>query len=330
MITGLPSAEDYEKIAKDCLTQSFKILFAIYKGLKDAQKVYNERPVTILGIHHKMEYKEVSKGEYFMYNEGNLRTSLILLHQSIECFLKSEICKTSPLLLIDKKREDWPATAKRFDSFYTISGEALLKTFLSTNQSVQVDTQLMQLIEKVRVKRNECIHGSGGVLIHQVFLLESILDTYKYFLKDFIWFYAFSISDMHDPIYGSYTMAKTTFISTDFLEFAEYILGQTRLSKQLALDITTRRYFCPGCFEEIRKEGGEVNSKWAVLFPNKPKVRTVKCVVCDAAFIVSRKQCKRKPCKGNVIYNNGYGVSVCLTCGVSQVDKTPRAPVRTS
>jgi hypothetical protein len=74
------------------------------------------------------------------HHHGTLRTALILLHQAIEGLMKAVICETSPLLLIDKPRKDWPTLPhtdeKDFDSLYTIGGEALLTTFCAVPSTI--------------------------------------------------------------------------------------------------------------------------------------------------------------------------------------------------
>lgn len=60
-------------------------------------------------------------------------TAVVLIHQGLEGLMKSEICKKTPLLLIDRKRSDWKtlpdSTDGSFSEMNTIGGDDLLRTF---------------------------------------------------------------------------------------------------------------------------------------------------------------------------------------------------------
>lgn len=153
MITYLPTYKDFEGISKQCLTQAFNLLHKVYDN-------YNE--------YDDETRVEVSLEQIWEYNSGTIRTSLILLHQGLETFMKSAICKTTPFLLIDKTRADWPTlpsrTDKKFDSLYTISGEALLTTFCAVSEK-EINEEFIEFIEIIRQRRNEAIHGANKVAI---------------------------------------------------------------------------------------------------------------------------------------------------------------------
>ena len=90
MIKNLPTHTDFENVSKQCLTQSFNLLYKVYEN-------YSEYDDDIIR-------EEVSLEQIWEHNLGTIRTSLILLHQGIETYMKSAICKTTPLLLIEKTR----------------------------------------------------------------------------------------------------------------------------------------------------------------------------------------------------------------------------------
>ena len=137
MITNLPSSKDFEIVSKQCLTQAFNLLFKVYQDYKEYDEV--------------IEKDEIPIEKIWEHNSGTIRTSLILLHQGIETFMKSVICTTSPLLLIEKKRTDWPSLPsnadKDFDSLYTISGEALLTSFCAVPSKIKIDDNLINFID---------------------------------------------------------------------------------------------------------------------------------------------------------------------------------------
>lgn len=89
MITRLPTYKDFEDVSKQCLTQAFNLLYKVY----DEYDEYDDEVIRA----------EVSLEQIWTHNSGTIRTSLILLHQGIETYMKSAICKTTPLLLIEKQ-----------------------------------------------------------------------------------------------------------------------------------------------------------------------------------------------------------------------------------
>lgn len=99
MIKNIPLKLDFEIVAKENLTQAFNLLFKVYVDYLDYDEAIKE---------------EVTIDNLWAHHNGTIRTSLILLHQAIEGLMKATICETSPLLLIDKPRKDWP-TVKKID-----------------------------------------------------------------------------------------------------------------------------------------------------------------------------------------------------------------------
>lgn len=307
MITNLPSSKDFEIVSKQCLTQAFNLLFKVYQDYKEYDEVIDKDEIPIEKI--------------WEYNSGTIRTSLILLHQGIETFMKSVICTTSPLLLIEKKRTDWPSLPsnadKDFDSLYTISGEALLTSFCAVPSKIKIDDNLINFIEHIRQKRNEAIHGVSKLSITPKELLENILEAYTYFFGKNTWFLEMWSFNFENPLFGYLDWGFESLMSYKYLDFVEFMIGRKRLNKYIKTDITGRNYFCPTCKETIDYEYGDLQSKGAFLNPNKPNSTEIHCVNCDAGFVVQRKDCIEEDCKGNVIYSNSIE-EFCLSCFMPQ------------
>lgn len=307
MITNLPVSEDFEIVSKQCLTQAFNLLFKVYEHYE--------------GYDYLIKKDEIPIERIWEHNSGTTRTSLILLHQGIETFMKSVICRTSPLLLIEKKRTDWPSLPssanKDFDSLYTISGEALLTSFCAVPSIIKIDNDLINFIEHIRQKRNEAIHGVSKLSITPKELLENILEAYTYFFGENSWFLEMWNFNFENPLFGYLDWDFESLMSYRYLDFAEFMLGRKKLNKYIKTDITGRNYYCPSCKETIDDKLGHLESKWAFLIPNKSDSKEIHCVNCDAGFIVERKDCIEKDCKGNVIYSNSIDV-FCLSCFMPQ------------
>lgn len=89
MITNLPSFEDFEKVSKECLIQSFNQLFNIYNKYYE---YYDDETIN----------NEVCKEEIWEHHSGTYRTIIILIYQAIETAMKAEVTKVTPFLLIEK------------------------------------------------------------------------------------------------------------------------------------------------------------------------------------------------------------------------------------
>lgn len=309
MIKNIPSFKEFEDVSKQCLTQSFNLLYKVYEDYYNYDEIIRE---------------EVSIDQIWKHNSGTIRTSLILLNQGIETFIKSVICKTSPLLLIEKNRAEWPSlpsrTDKDFDSLYTISGEALLTTFCAVENDITISDELIQFIEKIRQKRNKSIHGTNKVSDTAAELLENILKAYTFFFGKDEWFFALKIYNFKNPLFGYFDSNYEYSLSYSYLDMTLELLGKKKLNKYLKVNITSRPYYCPECKRAIENEGDYLESKWAFLKPNKQDSKIIICINCAAEFNVTRKDCEDEKCEGNVIHDYG-DERTCLTCFKDQKNK---------
>jgi hypothetical protein len=307
MIINSPTRIEFEKVAKENLTQSFNLLFKAY----DTYKGYDE----------KIVQQEVSVEEIWQHQQGTIRTALILLHQAIESLMKSVICDTSPLLLIDKPRKDWPTMPnsedKDFDSLYTIAGESLLTTFCAVNSTIIRDSELINFIEEIRQKRNQAIHGTNLKDVSAKYVIENVLKAFTIWFGKNNWHVELRENLIENPLFGYFDMDYEIALSYKFLDFSLSLIGRAELSKHISVDIHSRSYFCPQCKYGIEKEYDEpMESKWAFLNPNEPDSTTISCANCHQDFEVKRVKCNINECKGNVLYDDPdyTGGLICLTC----------------
>ena len=303
MITNIPTKEDFELLAKENLIQSFNLLFKVY----DEYDNYEE-------IKEDVELEDIWK-----YHRGTIRTSLILLHQGVEGLMKSVICDTTPLLLIDKPRCDWPSlpqsASKDFDNLYTISGENLLNTFCAVKSNIIKDQELIQFVEDIRQKRNQMVHGVSQTSISIKYIIESILKSFTIWFDKDIWLLELKSNLIENPLFGYTDYEYERALSYKYLDFCLTMLGKSKLSKYLSINLKTRNYYCPECKHYVEHEYGELSSKWAYLSPNKPNSTSLLCINCSKTFFVIRKECNLNGCKGNVIYDDtDEDVLRCLTC----------------
>lgn len=303
MITNIPTYDDFEKVSKECLIQALELFFRIYSSYKE----YDDENI----------YEEVPLNEIWEHNKPTLRTSLILLHQGIETYMKSVIVKNSPYLLLEQKRGEWPTLPKSKDmdyaAMYTFAGENLLHTFCAVS-SDKISSDKVRFIETIRQNRNKAIHGAGNILSDPKIIVQDILTAYTYFFGKDHWFNDFRKWNQSNPLFGYYDWNFESTLSYKFLDFLEITIGIKQLQKYLSFDISSRRYFCPTCLYEIRSKDDELLSRWAFLFPNTPISNKIFCINCDFESEIERVDCNTKNCKGNVIDMSG----TCLTCGDAQ------------
>ncbi len=248
MISNIPTQTDFENVAKENLTQAFNLLFRVFENY--------------IGHEDEIIREEVPIQNIWKHHNGTLRTCLILLHQAIEGLMKATICNTSPLLLIDKPRKDWPSLPesenKEFDSLYTIGGEALLATFCAVHSKIQRDASLISFIEEIRQKRNTAIHGTNVKNIDPKYLVDNILRTFTTWFGKDSWHHELTQNIIENPLFGYFDSGYESAMSYKFLDFCLHLLGKNSLSKHMTIDIKGRQYFCPECKQSIESVGSPI------------------------------------------------------------------------
>ncbi len=306
MITDIPKAEEYENSAIECLVQAYNNIIQVEKS----------------------NSKKIPKEELWKYNQIVLRTSIVLIHQGVECLMKSFICDESPLLLIDKKRVDWKTLPKSpnesFSDLYTIGGEDLLRTFYSCiEKDDELDDKFLGHYEEIRTKRNKIIHGIGEENLAPEYIINLILWSFTYILgKDSFWNAVLEKFDNHPGLkYNDEEIELEEVFQNHRIEYLKNLIGKAELKHHFQTDITSRAYYCPECTQYMNMMvGDETRSKWAFLNPNLPESESLNCIVCQIHFKVIREDCIKANCKGNVKYfAQGKGlfqndIKICLTC----------------
>jgi hypothetical protein len=302
MITNLPSSNDYLRVAKQCLNQAFSIVYDIDKVL--------------------VHYEDVDPEDLWQFHLGDLSTSLILIHQGLESFLKSEICKVSPLLLIDVKRADWPTLPdsgdKEYNELYGIGAEALIRTYCSVIPEAVLSSEVTTFVDGIRLARNKIVHGLSREYLEPEYLVETVLKSYTYFLGKDSWWLSMRESRLNNPLFGSFDTEYEEAKLVEVLNYVQGVVDKAEFKKHFSLDMSSRNYFCPWCCTHIlRVEGTRNESKWAYLTPQRtPDVTTLMCVNCQRVSSINRIRCNQEECKGNVIYEDDYeGENICATCG---------------
>lgn len=312
MIKEIPNSSEYQNIAIECLVQAYNSIYNVDNTLTS----------------------ETPRDEIWEYNQIVLRTSIVLIHQGIEGLLKSEICKKSPLLLIDKKRSEWKTIPngpdESFSSLNTIGGDDLLRTFYACIDLKNVHEDFLQHYEEIRIKRNQIVHGTGAEKLTPEYALILIIKSFTYLLgKDSFWDAVLNKFYSH-PGFVHEDSAIEWEDSNQYMrmEYLNTFLGKNELKKHFSIDLKARPYICPFCTEkaeEITEEGiSHPTSKWAFLNPNTPESNMLSCIICQTDFGVIREDCIQEGCKGNVkhlIDDEEEEIWICLTCWNEEVKK---------
>jgi hypothetical protein len=310
MFTDIPTDKDYRNSAIECLIQAYDNIWSIDNSLN------NDTP----------------REEIWDYHQIVLRTGIVLIHQGVEGLMKAEVCKVSPLLLIDKKRSEWktlPDSAdESFSNAYTIAGDDLLRTFFACITPGSVPRDFLAHYEEVRTKRNKIAHGVSNDQLTPEYVLTLVLSSFTYLIgKDSFWASVLEKFYQHPGHeHDDFDLELEEMMQYNRMDHLHLFLKEAELKSHFSVDITARPYLCPDCTEkgEVTTKDGMTHpeSKWAFLNPNLPDANNLSCIVCQMDFEVIREDCGYNGCKGNVKYlleeadgsTEFKDIWVCLTC----------------
>jgi len=247
-----------------------------------------------------------------------VRTSLIVLFQGIEYLMKMEVSKESALLLIESNKVDWPSLPQKkdkdFDQLPSISGESLLSVFCALpNNNIDLE-EFEKNYEELRINRNKLVHSAGVSGIEHPYLIKKVLYFMSAFYEPTDWIDLFRQNYTSNPGFGYWDWDIESAYFYKVLNFVESNLTKGELNMYLKYNIKSRRYFCPSCTHWLNAKYDHIDPpKWAFLKPNSPESKVIDCLICGNEYIVDRKECNQKKCKGNVL-SSEYYEDQCLTC----------------
>lgn len=306
MITNIPTGNDFEKAAKESLIQAFHL---IYKT--DAEiDIFSTNSLDIPDF-TEHEFNE-NYFSFWLHKQSVLRTTIVLIQQSHELFMKATIAQVSPLLLLENKRTEWPTLYKHndkdFNNLYTLSAESLLHTYSAVLNAPAAE-ELIRFIDEVRVLRNKILHSIYNEPLYPREIISLILNTFTYFVGKDSWWDSIREELFHNPFYGAIDKEFEEASLIEVLENMERYFSRKELSKHFNQNLKNRGYFCPVCKARLEREDESISTKWAFLFPNNASSNIIKCVCCLTETSVIREDCEMEDCKGNVLLDK-----LCLTC----------------
>lgn len=239
----------------------------------------------------------------------------MLIHQAIEAYMKASICLTTPLLLIEEKKTEWPVLPKQrdkpFDNLYTLQAETLLYIFFATAKRTY-NEGIQEHINEIRKLRNQIVHGISKQKLSPKSLLINILYTYTFFVDKDTWWDEMRNFHLDHPLNeGMDFESLETNVFVERLDYTCQTIGISNLAKHFSVDLKARKYLCPACLPIDKELGKKFDYKWAFLSPNQADSTLISCVNCSTSCEVERIQCPRAECPGNVIWED----YLCMTCG---------------
>ncbi|RTQ45722.1 hypothetical protein EJV47_24870 [Hymenobacter gummosus] len=311
MIINQPNSEEFQKLAHNCLAQAFNLIFEMDKAIFD----FGEKAL---------------KEDVWKYSQGRLNTAVVLIHQTIESFMKASICETSPLLLLEGRRKDWPVLPgqddRDFNDFYSTPAEALLRTYAATTKR-SLSPDVVDHVEAIRTLRNRIVHGISRTALTPKKLIEDILDTFLLFEGPDVWWNALLQEFANHPLADAMGIHFGTQLAefAERLDYVEASVGKAKFDRQFTLNTRARRYICPFC--KLQWDAGVGYGRypytWAFLDKDSEGGPVVICLNCNIETPVVRKDCWYTACKGSVrFYGEDKDEIFCLTCGQIQYSGT--------
>jgi len=300
MIKNIPDSFHFENIGRNCISRAILNIADTYVEYKQ-----NEQEYDLIGL----KFEEISTSNYLQIN-----TSIVLLHQGMEAYMKALICKESAFLLIDEPHNNWPVSPdskdEDFNSMFQIGGIKLITVFSAISSKTKVLSKThYELFDNMRVLRNEIVHAGPTHKIDVKIILDSALKLLKVFEKREI-LNTLRDNFLSNPLIQNNEDRKVTFWKK--INALQTIVGKGKLSQHIDFNLKSRRYHCPKC--SMIPDHVDDQHKYALLTPNKPTSNLVKCLICGNQHNVIREDCTQVNCPGNVIYTIRENDSLCLTC----------------
>ncbi|BEN68657.1 hypothetical protein [Serratia marcescens] len=309
MVTNIPSADEFYLAGEELLNFAWDAVARLIKNLDEA-------------YYYGVDKDEVSE-QYWEGANRTLSTSLTVIQQGVEFFLKGKISSISPYLLIADSLSKLPNVSSvpaivDFSKFRTLDSQDLIKVY-NTFSDVPLEQGIEERFHNMRERRNSIMHSVTDTTDIQVKeVVEYLLFMYKSFFPYKTWAERRVFFLRQSP--DSELAAEDFAIVATCIEFSEVIkmLSQTEVLKYLGVEKKQRTYFCPKCLDESHKNN-KLELKLARLRSKKPDETLLYCPICNLEHRVKRDVCyinnqtsTSDACPGDVIsveYNN------CLTCG---------------
>lgn len=316
MLINIPTSESLNQVALRLYFSAWSELVEIRIGFDDmSPNVISERPTK--------EEKAAFLQEYLASCQPDLQSVCALIQQSNELALKARICEVSPFLLLCQNENRYSVRRKDLDfsDMRTIDAVDLPRAINTLCNNVITD-KFIQSYNEIRSIRNKVIHlGQADKLLTPIELLHLMVFQYTQLWPNRVW-----LKDRADfqekTRFALFYDGKYTSSHMEVMQELREDLNILTKSEFRALfkhEKTEIRYLCHHCFDAANTRLADLDirySKTAYLSSTGDKIS---CQLCGGSFVVARRRCVHRKCKGDVIANNQDDFDgICHVCGQEQ------------
>lgn len=306
MVINIPTADDFYTSGEELLNFAWDAIAKLIRNLNEAK-------------YYDVNTDEI-KEEYWEGANRTLSTSLTVIQQGVEFFIKGRIAEVSPYLLIAEPIIKIPGFSSEspvsvdFSKFKTIDANDLLKIHNIFSNSI-LSGVLETRFNDMRERRNAIMHSVSRLNALKVKeVLEYLLYMHREFFPDKTWAErrVHFLEQSPDAILFEEEFA----IVATHIEISETIelLSKSEVLKYFGIEKSQRSYYCPKCKSDAYGDN-PFEIQLARLRSKKANENKLYCPVCNLEHLVIRKKCAEindGSCPGNVISSE---YEICLTCG---------------
>lgn len=322
MIIDIPSGDDFRLAADDLLNLAWD----------NATTLQLDRVEAAESIEILEEAEEESRAtantvregddEYWRAAMPSLSSSLTLVQQAIEFFLKGVIADISPFILLADEPRHWPAACTTqdipFSSFRTLDAQDLPRVH-DTVAANRLPATFSQWYEDMRTRRNRIMHGVQTSLeLRDIDIIQAVLETSEMFAGVQVWV-NLRRAYLTERVPRRHSERRIAEPFDSHLPYSLYELQREIMTviQMMPPSLTLRffgfpkkqrRYLCLHCLS-IRQEAyyfeykneEELYLNTVVLVEPNPTCDKVHCIICDGTYRVIRQDCTEEECPSNVI-----------------------------
>lgn len=319
MITDIPTSTDFQEAGINLLNLAWDSTVSLLSDrILDGSQFRNN---------------VAASAKYWRSAQPILTSSLSLVQQSIEFYLKSKIAQISPYLLLAGTPSNFPKNSSSqdtsFSDFRSIDAQDLIRVH-DTVSNNRLSREFCQWYDDLRRLRNKVMHTvDKAILITDKDVLIKVLEGCEYCIGAHAWIQTRSKYLMSSP--GKQLLEDNPLDHIDDKDVAAYHLGQLQSEiltvieylepryseKFFGFQKKKRRYICLHCLsikqQDVFFEYKDVEEVWlntAQLDSEYPN--TIHCIICDGHYLIKAAKCVY--CGNNVVdAQNG----LCLSCTYS-------------
>jgi hypothetical protein len=318
MILDVPSGDDFRLSADDLLNLAWDNATTLLLDRVEAAGL-----IRLLREDSESTAGFILEGDndYWRAAMPSLSSSLSLVQQAVEFFLKGTIVDISPYLLIADEPRHWPAGCSTqdvaFSSFRTLDAQDLPRVH-DTVAANRLPATFSQWYEDMRTRRNRIMHTvATSIELRDRDIIQAVLETSEMFAGPQVWV-NLRKAYLNERVPRRYSEQA---VAPDDSHFA-YALQDLQRETMTVIQMLTpslafrffgfpkkqRRYLCLHClsvrqeeyfFEYKNEEEFYLNT--AVLVEPNPKCDRVHCVICGGTYRVVRQECNEEGCPSNVV-----------------------------